>query len=129
MIKIQLVSVYVSDQEKAHKFYTEVLGFTTAMDIPMGEARFLTVVSPKDAKGTQLLLEPNGNPVSKTYQEGIYNLGLPCIVLGVDDIQKEYERMTALGVVFTQPPTPMGPVTAAMLEDTCGNLIQIAQSA
>jgi len=128
MIKIQVVSVFVDDQAKAEKFYTDVLGFQKASDVPVGEYRWLTMVSPAEPQGTQLLLEPDQNPVAQAYKKGLYEAGLPCIVLGVDDIGAEHTRLKAAGVRFTQDPTPMGPVTIAVLDDTCGNLLQIAQS-
>jgi predicted enzyme related to lactoylglutathione lyase len=127
MIKIQTVSVHVDDQAKAQKFYTEVLGFQTALDMPVGAYRFLTVVSPQHPDGTQLLLGPDDNPIAKAYQQGLKAAGLPCMIFGVDDIQAAYQRMTAAGATFTQPPTPMGPVTVAVVDDTCGNLVQLAQ--
>jgi predicted enzyme related to lactoylglutathione lyase len=127
MIKIQTVGIHVDDQAKAQKFYTEVLGFQTALDVPVGEYRFLTVVSPQFADGTQLLLEPDDNPIAKAYKTGLKDAGLACMIFGVDDIQAAYERMTAAGAIFTQPPTLMGPVTIAVVDDSCGNLVQLAQ--
>jgi predicted enzyme related to lactoylglutathione lyase len=127
MIKIQTVSVHVDDQAKAQKFYTEVLGFQTALDMPVGEYRFLTVVSPQQPDATQLLLEPDDNPIAKAYQTGLKEAGMPCLILGVDDIQAAYQRMTAAGARFTQPPTPMGPIITAIVDDSCGNLLQLAQ--
>lgn len=126
-IRVALTSIYVDDQTKAVAFYTDVLGFVKAADIPMGAYRFLTVASPQDPTGTQLLLEPNDNPIAKTYQQELRASGLHVIVFAVDDIASEYERLRGLGVSFTQEPTPMGPVTVATLDDTCGNLIQLAQ--
>lgn len=127
MLRIVLSSVFVEDQAKALTFYTDVLGFLKKEDVPVGEARWLTVVSPADPDGMQLLLEPNGNEVARTYQQGLKAQGIPVTSFGVDDIAAEYERLTALGVEFVQPPTQMGPVTTAMFDDTCGNLISIAQ--
>jgi catechol 2,3-dioxygenase-like lactoylglutathione lyase family enzyme len=124
-MKISLTSVFVDDPSKAFKFYTEVLGFVEKMYVP--EAYLAIVVAPEQPDGTGLLLEPNGNPIAKTYQEAIHKEGLPVIVFGVDDIQKEYERLNSLGVVFTQEPTKTDWGTQAVFEDTCGNLIQIAQ--
>ena len=126
-MKIQLTSVLVDDQEKAVKFYTEVLGFVKKKDIPMGEARWLTVVSPEGPEDIELLLEPNGHSAAKIFQQAIFKDGIPLTAFAVDDIQKEYERMNDLGVVFKRPPTQAGPVTIAVFDDTCGNLIQLYQ--
>ena len=126
-MKIRLASVLVDDQEKAVKFYTEVLGFVKKKDIPMGEARWLTVVSPEGPEDIELLLEPNGHSAAKVFQQAIFNDGIPLTAFAVDDIQKEYERMNGLGVVFKRPPTQAGPVTIAVFDDTCGNLIQLYQ--
>jgi len=126
-MKIKLTSVMVEDQNKALKFYTEVLGFVKKTDIPMGEAKWLTVVSPEGPDDIELLLEPMGFPPAKTYQKALFEAGIPLTAFAVEDIQKEYERMKKLGVVFKTTPTKMGPVTVAVFEDTCGNLIQIAQ--
>ena len=127
-MKINLTSVLVDDQDKALKFYTEVLGFDKKNDIPLGEARWLTVVSPEEPDGVELLLEPMGFPPARTYQKALFEAGIPLTSFAVDDIQKEYERMKKLGVVFKMAPTQMGPVTIAVFEDTCGNLIQMAQA-
>jgi len=127
-MKIILTSVMVDDQDKALKFYTEVLGFVKKNDIPMGEARWLTVVSPEGPDGVELLLEPMGFPPARTYQKALFEAGIPLTSFAVDDIQKEYERMKKLGVAFKSAPTKMGPVTIAVFEDTCGNLIQMAQA-
>ena len=126
-MKIQLTSVLVDDQEKAAKFYTEVLGFVKKKDIPMGEARWLTVVSPEGPEDIELLLEPNGHSAAKIFQQAIFKDGIPLTAFAVDDIQKEYERMNDLGVIFKRPPTQAGPVTIAVFDDTCGNLIQLYQ--
>jgi catechol 2,3-dioxygenase-like lactoylglutathione lyase family enzyme len=126
-MKIKLTNVYIDDQDKARNFYTELLGFVVKRDIPAGEFKFLTVVSPDEPDGTELLLEPNDNPTALAYQKALFEQGLPDATFFVDDIQQEYERMRKLGVTFTIPPTPMGPVTAAVLDDTCGNLIQLIQ--
>jgi catechol 2,3-dioxygenase-like lactoylglutathione lyase family enzyme len=126
-MKIQLTSVLVDDQEKAVKFYTEVLGFVKKHDVPMGEARWLTVVSPEGPDDMELLLEPNGHPAAKIFQQAIFKDGIPLTAFAVDDIQKEYERMNDLGVVFKRPPAKAGPVTVAVFDDTCGNLIQLYQ--
>jgi catechol 2,3-dioxygenase-like lactoylglutathione lyase family enzyme len=127
-MKIILTSVMVDDQEKALKFYTEVLGFVKKNDIPLGEDRWLTVVSPEGPDDVELLLEPVGFPPARTYQKALFEAGIPLTSFAVDDIQKEYERMKKLGVVFKTEPTKMGPVTIAVFEDTCGNLIQMAQA-
>jgi predicted enzyme related to lactoylglutathione lyase len=127
-MKIILTSVMVDDQEKALKFYTEVLGFVKKNDIPMGEARWLTVVSPEGPDGVELLLEPMGFPPARTYQKALFEAGIPLTSFAVDDIQKDYERMKKLGVAFKSGPTKTGPVTIAVFEDTCGNLIQMAQA-
>lgn len=126
-MRIKLTSVLVDDQEKALKVYTEVLGFVKKQDIPLGEAKWLTVVSPEEPDGTELLLEPNGNPAARTFQEAVHKQGIPATAFAVDDIQKEFERMKKLGVAFTMEPTKTGPVTVAVFDDTCGNLIQMYQ--
>ena len=125
-MRINLASVWVDDQEKALRFYTDVLGFQKKTDVPTGEHRWLTVVSPEAPDGVELLLEPDEHPAAKPLKEALVADGIPFTSFAVDDVQKEYERLTALGVTFTQPPTAMGPVTTAVLDDTCGNLIQIA---
>ncbi len=127
-MKIKLNSVMVADQEKALKFYTEVLGFVKKNDIPMGEFRWLTVVSPEEPNGTEVVLEPMGFPPARTYQKALFEAGIPLTAFQVEDIQKEYARMKKLGVVFKGEPKQMGPVTLAAFEDTCGNLIQIYQA-
>jgi catechol 2,3-dioxygenase-like lactoylglutathione lyase family enzyme len=127
-MKIKLTSVMVNDQDKALKFYTEVLGFVKKTEVPMGPAKWLTVVSPEEPDGTQLLLEPMGFQPAKTFQKALFEAGIPLTSFAVEDIQKEYERMQKLGVVFRTKPTKTGPVTIAVFEDTCGNLIQIAQA-
>lgn len=124
-MKIKLSSVFVNDQEKALKFYTEVLGFVKKTEIPAGKFKWLTVVSPDGPDDIELVLEPNENPAAKTYQEAIHKQGIPCTAFAVDDIQREYERLTAQGVVFVMKPTETGGPTIAMFDDTCGNLIQI----
>jgi len=126
-MRIKLTSIMVDDQDKALKFYTEVLGFVKKKDIPMGEARWLTVVSPEGPEDIELLLEPNGHSAAKIFQQAIFKDGIPLTAFAVDDIQKEYERMNDLGVVFKRPPTQAGPVTIAVFDDTCGNLIQLYQ--
>jgi catechol 2,3-dioxygenase-like lactoylglutathione lyase family enzyme len=128
-MKIVVTSVLVDDQEKALRFYTGVLGFEKKDDIPLGEARWLTVVSPQDREGTELLLEPDQHPAVKPFKTAMVEDGIPYTSFGVDDVKAEFERMRDLGVVFTQEPLEMGPVTTAVFDDTCGNLIQIAQRA
>lgn len=128
-MKISLTSVFVDDQEKALKFYTEVLGFVKKSDVPVGSFKWLTVVSPEEPGGVELLLEPNDNPAARTFQKALFEQGIAAKSFAVDDLQKEYERMKKLGVVWTQEPTPMGPVIVAVFDDTCGNLIQLAQAA
>ncbi|MEV0563332.1 VOC family protein [Dactylosporangium sp. NPDC050588] len=123
---INLASVFVDDQAKALKFYTEVLGFVKKHDVPMGEFSWLTVVSPERPDGTELLLEPANHPAVAPFRAALIEDGIPFTSFAVEDVHKEYERMRALGVVFTQEPTEMGPVTVATFDDTCGNLIQIA---
>jgi catechol 2,3-dioxygenase-like lactoylglutathione lyase family enzyme len=126
-MRIVVTSVLVDDQEKALQFYTQVLGFAKKVDIPMGPYRWLTVVSPDDASGVELLLEPDGHPAAGPFKRALVEDGIPFTSFGVDDVQAEFERLGALGVQFTQPPAAMGPVTTAVFDDTCGNLIQIAQ--
>jgi catechol 2,3-dioxygenase-like lactoylglutathione lyase family enzyme len=127
-MRIVVTSVFVDDQSKALAFYTDVLGFTKKQDIPMGEHRWLTVVSPEDAEGTELLLEPAGHPAVGPFREALVGDGIPFTSFGVMDVHAEYERLKGLGVRFVQEPVRMGPVTTAVLDDTCGNLIQIAQA-
>lgn len=126
-MRINLTSVLVDDQAKARAFYTEILGFVLKHDIPMGANSWLTVVSPQDPDGTELLLEPSGHPAAKPFKDALLADGIPFTSFAVDDVAAEYERLTGLGVRFTQAPTAMGPVTTAVFDDTCGNLIQIAQ--
>jgi catechol 2,3-dioxygenase-like lactoylglutathione lyase family enzyme len=128
-MRINLTSVFVDDQEKASQFYTNVLGFVTKHDIPLGEDRWLTVVSPQDPNGTELLLEPSSHPAVKPYKQALVEDGIPAAQFAVDDVRAEHERLLDLGVRFTQEPTQMGPVTTAVFDDTCGNLIQIAHQA
>lgn len=124
-MKISLVSIPVNNPLEAFKFYTEVLGFAEKMYLP--DAYIAIVVSPEQPEGTTLLLEPNHHPVSKAFQEGVYQLGLPIIIFGTDDVQKEYERLKEKGVVFKKPPTQTEWGTEAIFDDTCGNFIQIHQ--
>jgi predicted enzyme related to lactoylglutathione lyase len=126
-MKIKLASVFVSDLEKALQFYTTILGFVKKADVKAGNYRWLTVVSPEDQDGTQLHLELNDNPASKTYQEAIFRQGIVAAQFFVDDIQKEYEKLKKLGVKFTLEPTKVTGSTIAVFDDTVGNLIQIAQ--
>ena len=128
-MKIKLTSVPIGDYDQALKFYTEVMGFRKKRDIPLGDgARWLTVVSPEDPDGVELLLEPNsGYPAMKALKEALVRDGIPYTAFEVVNIQEEYERMKNLGVTFTMEPTSMGMTTAAVLDDTCGNLIQIYQ--
>jgi len=128
-MKIKLTSVYVDDQEKALRFYTEVLGFTKKADFRQGPFRWLTVVSPDDAGGTELQLALNNNPAAKTYQEALFQQRQPAVMFFTDDIKADYERINARGAEFTMPPTEVTGSTIAQLNDTCGNLIQIAQLA
>jgi catechol 2,3-dioxygenase-like lactoylglutathione lyase family enzyme len=127
-MKIKLTSVMVDDQDKALKFYTEVLGFVKKTDLPAGKFKWLTVVSPEGPADIELLLEPNENPAAKTYQKALREQGIPLTAFAVEDIQKEYERMKKLGVVFRSEPTKMGTTTVAVFDDTCGNLIQLYQT-
>ncbi len=127
-MKIVVTSVFVDDQAKALEFYTDVLGFEKKHDIPLGQARWLTVTSRGDPDGTELLLEPDGHPAVGPFKEALVNDGIPFTSFAVDDVHAEYERLQQLGVRFTQPPVQMGPVTTAVFDDTCGNLIQIAET-
>lgn len=123
---ITVTSVLVDDQRKAHDFYTRVLGFETKHDIPMGEHSWLTVVSPAARDGVELVLEPDAHPAAKVFKAALVDDGIPYTSFGVDDVALETERLKQLGVVFVQEPTVQGPVTTAVFDDTCGNLIQIA---
>ena len=126
-MRITLTSVLVDDQDKALRFYTEVLGFVKKTEVPLGEHRWLTVVSPEDPDGVELVLEPDQHPAVRPFKEALVADGIPWTQFAVADVQAEFDRLSAAGVTFTQPPTPMGPVTTAVLDDTCGNLIQLAQ--
>ncbi|TKH02945.1 VOC family protein [Peribacillus simplex] len=126
-MKIIVTSIFVQDQDKALEFYSEKLGFEKKHDVPMGKFRWITLVSPDDHEGTELLLEPNEHPAAKEYQKKIFSEGIPATMFGVADIRKEYERLLENGVKFTMEPTKMGEVTIAVFDDTCGNLIQIMQ--
>ena len=126
-MKIIVTSLFVEDQEKAIEFYTKKLGFVKKHDVPTGEYRWITLVSPGEQDGTELLLEPNVHPAAKEYQKKIVAEGIPATMFGVADIHKEYKRLMEKGVKFTMEPTKMGEVTIAVFDDTCGNLIQIIQ--
>lgn len=126
-MKIKLSSVFVDDQEKALKFYTEILGFVKKTDIPAGEYRWLTVASPEGPDDLELVLEPNANSAAATYQKAIYEQGIPLTSFASDNVQEEYERLKKLGVEFKMEPTKTGPVTLAVFDDTCGNYIQLHQ--
>ena len=125
-MRINPASVLVDDQQKALRFYTEALGFVLKNDVPMGPHRWLTVVSPEDPDGVELVLEPDEHPAVRPLKQALVADGIPWTSFAVDDVQKEFERLSDLGVRFTQQPTAMGPVTTAVLDDTCGNLIMIA---
>ncbi|NKQ26112.1 VOC family protein [Streptomyces galbus] len=127
-MRIHLTSVFVDDQETALRFYTDVLGFVKKHDVPLGVDRWLTVVSPEDPEGTELLLEPSGHPAVGPYRAALVQDGIPAASFAVDDVRAEFERLRALGVRFTQEPLETGTVTTAVLDDTCGNLVQIAHS-
>ena len=126
-MKIKLNSLFVDNQDKALQFYTEVLGFVKKVDLPIGEFRWLTVISPDGPDDLELVLEPNANPAAKTYQEAIYEQGIPATSFASEDIGKEYERLSNLGVMFSMKPTIMEGVSIAVFDDTCGNFIQLYQ--
>ncbi|WBB82330.1 VOC family protein [Micromonospora sp. WMMD882] len=129
-MSVAVTSIFVDDQEKALRFYADVLGFVPRHDVPLGpEARWLTVVAADQPDGVELLLEPNTSPVAQAYQRGVREAGLPMLILATDDVHREHERLTGLGVRFTMPPTPTGPVVSAVFEDTCGNLLSLQQPA
>ena len=128
LMKIVITSIFVDNQDKALDFYTQKLGFLKKSDVPLGGGmKWLTVVSPADPDGTELLLEPDSHPAVGPFKKALVNDGIPMTSFAVEDVHAEYERLRASGVVFTQPPTAMGPVITAVLDDTCGNLIQLAQ--
>lgn len=127
-MKIRLTSVFVDDQEKALKFYTEVLGFVKKQDFPLGEFKWLTVASPEEPDGVELLLEPDNNPAAQAFKAAIFQQGIPTATFFVEDIYKEHQRMQQAGVLFHQAPQQMGPTIIAVFDDTCGNLIQICQA-
>jgi len=126
-MKIRLTSILVDDQDKALKFYTETLGFIKKTEIPMGEHKWLTVVSKEEPDGVEVVLEPMGFAPAKIYQKELHDAGIPLTAFFVEDIQSEYERLEKLGVKFSMKPTVMGPVTITVLDDTCGNNIQLVQ--
>jgi len=126
-MKIKLTTLFVDDQDKALKFYTEILGFVKKSDLTAYNFRWLTVVSPEEPDGPELQLAPNNNPSAKTYQESIFKQGIPAAMFFVDDVQKEYQRLANLGVKFTKEPTKTPGSTIIVLDDTCGNLIQLTQ--
>jgi len=126
-MRIKLTSIMVDDQDKALDFYTRVLGFQKKHEFPVGEYKWLTVVSPEAPQDTELSLEPNANPAGKTFQKAMFDQKIPLAAFEVTDIEKEYKRLRGLGVVFISEPTKMGPVTLAVMSDTCGNLIQLYQ--
>jgi catechol 2,3-dioxygenase-like lactoylglutathione lyase family enzyme len=128
LMKIRLTNVFVDDQDEALKFYTEVLGFVKKQDFPVGAFKWLTVVSPEEPEGAELLLEPSDNPVARTFKKALFEQGIAAASFAVDDIYKEFERLKELGVKFSLEPTNMGSATIAVLDDTCGNLIQIFQT-
>ena len=124
-MRVTITSVFVDDQDKALAFYTDVLGFVKKTEVPLGEARWLTVVSPDEPDGTELLLEPDSHPAVGPYKRALAEDGIPAAQFTVDDVHAEHARLRQLGVRFTQRPAAMGDVTAAVFDDTCGNLIQI----
>ncbi len=126
-MKIKLTSMYVDDQEKALRFYTDVLGFVKKADVSQGPFRWLTVASPEEPDGTELQLALNDNPAAKTYQQALFQQGQPAAMFSTDDVQADYERIKARGAEFTMPPTQVTGSTIAMVNDTCGNLIQLTQ--
>ena len=126
-MKIKLTSLMVDDQEKALQFYTNILGFVKKTEVPMGEYRWLTVVSKEEQDGVELVLEPMAFAPAKVFQQQLFEAGIPATSFSVDDIEKEYARLLKAGVAFSMKPTAMGPVTVAVFNDTCGNNIQIAQ--
>ncbi len=127
-MRIELTSVFVDDQESALKFYTEVLGFEKKQDFPVGQFKWLTVVSPEEPDGPELLLEPSDNPAARLYKDSIYEQGIAAAAFAVNDVQTEYERLKQLGVYFKIEPTDVGMAKIAVFDDTCGNLIQIYQA-
>ena len=127
-MRIKLNSIFVDNQDKALKFYTDILGFKKSKEIPVGEFKWLTVASPEGPADVELVLEPNANPAAKEFQEAIFKQGIPITAFEVDDLRAEHERLKGLGVMFTMQPTDHGPVKIAIFSDTCGNLVQLYQS-
>lgn len=127
MLKITTTSIFVNDQMKALDFYTNILGFELKDNIPVGEFSWITIVTKGQAKGTELLLEPNNHPAAKAYQEALYKDGIPGQMFGVDNLEEEYQRLSQLGVIFTMEPSTMDGFKMAIFEDTCGNLVQIVE--
>jgi glyoxylase I family protein len=126
-MRIKLTSIMVDDQERALRFYTDVLGFVKSKDIPVGEFRWITVTSPEGPNDVELALEPNANPAGKAFQDAMFTQGIPVAAFEVGDLAAEFARLSTKGVAFTQPPTPAGPILLAVFADTCGNLIQLYQ--
>lgn len=126
-MKIKLTTVYVDDQDRALRFYTEVLGFAKKADVSQGPYRWLTVVSPEDPDGTELQLALNGNPAAKAYQQALFQQNQPAVMFFTDDLQAEHDRMKARGAAFSMPPTDVTASKIAMVNDTCGNLVQLTQ--
>jgi catechol 2,3-dioxygenase-like lactoylglutathione lyase family enzyme len=126
-MRIKLNSIMVDDQSRALAFYTDVLGFRAKHDVPVGEYRWITVVSPEGPDDLELVLEPNANPAGKTFQKALFEQGIPATAFEVDDLDAEFSRLRARGVAFTQEPTPAGAVAVGVFSDTCGNLIQLYQ--
>ena len=126
-MRISLTSLHVNDQDQALRFYTEILGFVKKQDFPVGEFKWITVVSPEGPDDIELFLSPNDNPIAQVYQAGLFEQGIPAASFAVDDIHEEHERLSKLGVVFPMGPTPAGPVVNAILDDTCGNLVMLYQ--
>jgi catechol 2,3-dioxygenase-like lactoylglutathione lyase family enzyme len=127
-MRITITSILVHDQAEALRFYTDVLGFVKKTEVPLGEHSWLTVVSPDDPDGCELLLEPDGHPAAKPWKDALVNDGIPYTSFAVEDVRAEFDRLRGLGVRFTQEPMDMGPVSTAVLDDTCGNLIQLVQA-
>ncbi|WP_018831546.1 VOC family protein [Salinispora tropica] len=127
-MRIHVTSVLVENQDEALRFYTEVLGFVKKVEVPLGDHRWITVVSPDDPDGCELLLEPDSHPAAKPWKAALVNDGIPSTSFAVDDVHSECDRLRGLGVRFTQDPLRVGPVTTAVFDDTCGNLIQIVQT-
>ena len=125
-MKIKMTSIYVDDQEKALRFYTDILGFVKKADVTQGPYRWLTVASPEEPEGGELQLAPNDYPAAQAYQQAMFEQSQPAVMFYVDDVQREYDRMKAAGAEFTMPPTKVTGSTIAMVNDTCGNLIQLA---